>query len=229
MSDVDGPEEATITIDPHGRLLESKGEAPLPYLLGDLSELVVEPLPQAEQASWTISGDPGVAVVSLHIRIGAFRWPGFREGVPAVEKTVYTVEGQADKLITIAKHYEMTSAATLAGKPRIEATGDGKLKFDTERGVFASLDFDMRVTVRDANKTEETPLHISYRLLSEEDIAERGKGGRGGQEGGREGQARKGAAADGQGDRERRWPIWRSDDAERVRQCASCSGEKKPK
>jgi HEAT repeat protein len=38
--------------------------------------------------------------------------------------------------------------------------------------VFASLDLDMRVTVRDSNKTEDTPLHISYRLLSEEDLAE---------------------------------------------------------
>ncbi|MGD0818829.1 MAG: BREX system ATP-binding domain-containing protein, partial [Methanomassiliicoccales archaeon] len=51
-------------------------------------------------------------------------------------------------------HYEMTSAAMLNGKPKIEAFGEGKLKFDTQRSVFASLDFDMRVTVRDSNRTE---------------------------------------------------------------------------
>ena len=92
VSDVDRTKEATIRIDPHGRLLESKGEAPLPYLLGDLSELVIEPLPQAEKVSWTIGGDPGVAVVSLQYPFWRFSQPGFREGVPAAEKTVYTVE-----------------------------------------------------------------------------------------------------------------------------------------
>ncbi len=175
ISRVEEPKEVAIRIDPHGRLLESRGEAPLPYLLGDLSELIVEPLPQTEEASWTIARDPGIAVVSVHYPYWRSSLAASREGVPATEKTVYTVEGESDKLITVAKHYAMTSAATLAGKPRIEATGEGKLKFDPQRGVFASLDFDMRVSVRDSNKTEETPLHLSYRLLSEEDIAEAAK------------------------------------------------------
>ena len=172
VSDVDRAKEVTIRIDACGRVLDSSGGAPLPYLLGDLAELVVEPLPEAEQNTWTITADPGVAVVSLQYPFCRFSRPGFREGVPAVEKTVYTVEEASDKLISIAKHYEMTSAATLGGKPRIEAVGDGKLKFDVPRGVFASLDYDIRVTVRDANKTEETPLHVTYRLLSEQDLAE---------------------------------------------------------
>jgi len=30
--------------------------------LGDLSEMVVEPLLRAEESSWTVTGDPGVAV-----------------------------------------------------------------------------------------------------------------------------------------------------------------------
>ncbi len=172
ISNADGAREATVRIDPYGRLLESKGEAPLPYLLGDLSELVVERLPQIEQSTWTIEGDPGVAVVSLQYPFWRFSMAGFREGVPAAERTVYTVLEASDSLITISKHYEMSSAAALAGKPRIEAVGDGKLKFDVQRGVFASLDFDIKVTVRDSNKTEETPLHMTYRLLSDQEIAE---------------------------------------------------------
>ena len=172
VSNVDRRREATIRLDSHGRLLESKGESPLPYLLGDLSELVVEPLSRSDETSWTINSDPGIAVVSSRYPYWRFAQAGFREGIPAAEKTVYTILGESDNLISIGKHYEMTSAATLAGKPRIEAAGDGKLKFDPQRGMFASLDFDMRVTVRDSNKTEETPLHISYRLLSEQDMAE---------------------------------------------------------
>lgn len=175
VSDVDKLKEATIRIDPYGRLLESKGEAPLPYLLGDLSELIVEPLSRAEEASWTVVSDPGIAVVSIRYPYWRSSKAAFREGVPAAEKTVYSVVGESDNLIVISKHYEMSSAATLNGKPRIEASGDGRLKFDPQRGVFASLDFDVRVTVRDSNKTEDTPLHLSYRLLSEQDLAEQAK------------------------------------------------------
>jgi HEAT repeat protein len=170
-SDIDRPKEATITVDPSGRLLESKGEAPLPYLLGDLSELIVEPLSPTKQPSWTITGDPGVAVVAPFYPYCRYSLAGFREGIPAVEKTTYTVLGEDGRLITIAKRYEMTSATTIEGKPRLEASGQGRLKFDTQRGMFDSLDFNMRVVVRDSNKTEEVPLRISYRLLSEEDIA----------------------------------------------------------
>jgi hypothetical protein len=172
VSDVDKPRETVIRIDSRGRVLESKADAPLPYLLGDLSELVVEPLPRGNEASWTINSDPAVAVVSVNYPYWRSSQVRFREGIPAVEKTVYTIEGESDNLLVVGKHYEMTSAATVAGKPRIEAAGEGKLKFDTRRGVFAALDFDMRVTVREANRSEETPLHITYRLLSDEDLAE---------------------------------------------------------
>ncbi len=172
FSDIEGKREITITIDPTGRLLESKGEAPLPYLLGDLSELIVEPLPPAKKDSWTIRGDPGVAVISPFYPYCRYSLAGFREGVPAEEKTTYKVRGRDGALITLSKRYEMIAAAAVAGRPRIEATGEGTLTFDTERHMFASLDYNMRVTVRDSNKTEEVPLRITYHLLSESDIAE---------------------------------------------------------
>ena len=80
VSDADGTKEVTIRIDPQGRLLETKGQAPLPYLLGDLSELVVEPLPPAEQSTWTINGDPGVAVVFNPISVLAVLASGLSRG-----------------------------------------------------------------------------------------------------------------------------------------------------
>lgn len=198
VSDVDRKKDVTVRINPQGRILESQGDAPLPYLLGDLAELVVEPLPEAEQTTWTITGDPGVVVVSLQYPYWRFSMPGFREGVPAAEKTVYTVEEGSDKYITISKRYEMSSAATLGGKPRIEATGSGKLKFDLQRSVFATLDYDMRVTVRLEQGRRDAAAH-------QLPVAERrghrrgGQGSQGGQGRSRKGQARKGPAADRKG------------------------------
>jgi len=171
-SDVDKPKEEIIRIDPNGKLLESRGQAPLPYLLGDLAELVVEPLSSNSESTWTVSSDPKIAVVAPQYPYYRTSRVAYREGVPAEEKTTYTVLGETGNLIVVSKHYEMTTASTLNGKPRIEATGNGVLKFDAQKGAFASLDFDIKVAVRDMNKTEDTPIHISYRLLSDQEIAE---------------------------------------------------------
>ena len=121
----------------------------------------------------------------------------------------------------------MTSAATLAGKPRLEAAGDGKLKFDTRRGAFASLDYDIRVTVRDSNKTEETPLHMTYRLLSEQDIAEAAKEAR---EAKQEAEKTKKEKARPLTDKEIETALadLASDDEERILESAKLLAEKKP-
>lgn len=228
VTNIDGTREYTIRINPQGRVLDSRGGAPLPYLLGDLAELVIEPLPQAEQMTWTVQGDPGIAVVSAHYPYCRYPRAAFREGIPANEKTVYTVMEATGKLLIISKHYEMTSAATLGGKPRIEGTGDGKLKFDTERGAFASLDYDIRITVRDTNKTEETPLHLSYRLLSEQDIAEAEKEAKQAKEQARKAKQEKDRPLTDQ-ELETALSDLTSDDAELVAAAAKLFAEKKPK
>ena len=165
----------TISVDPLGRVQRIEGTAQLPYLLGDLSQLMIEQLAPEKKSSWTVAGDTGISVIQTLYPYCRYSPIGFHEGVPANEKTVYTVQGQDGKLVKLAKHYELTTAASVGGKPRFEAVGDGKLTFDTERNVPASLDFHVRVTVRDANKTEEIPLRVTYRLLSDAEIAQAAK------------------------------------------------------
>ncbi len=164
--------EVVVTVDPQGRVDHIEGDAQLPFLLGDLSQLMIEQLPDTKKTAWTIANDTGVSVIGAFYPFYRFWGVRYREGVPATEKTVYTILGQTDKQITIAKHYELTTGSGLVnGKPRFEANGDGKLIFNTERGLPGSMDFRMLVTVREANKTEESPVRITYRLLSEEEIA----------------------------------------------------------
>jgi hypothetical protein len=151
-------------------VLRIEGSSPLPYLLGDLSQLMIEPLSAAQGGSWTVTSEAGVSVIATFFPFYRYTHSRFQEGVPANETAVYKIQGQTGKLVAIAKHYELTTAAVVAGKPRFEATGDGTLTFDVERGLPASLNFNMRVIVRDANKTEETPFQIKYRLLDEEEV-----------------------------------------------------------
>jgi hypothetical protein len=170
-SEAQGPREVTLTIDSLGRVTRLEGNSSLPFLLGDLAQLMIEPLSPEKKGQWTIAGDAAVSVVQTQYPYFRFSPIALHEGVPATEKTVYAVESQTDKSISLTKHYELVTAATVGGKPRFEAAGDGKLTFSVERGVFNTLDAKMRVTVRDGNKTEEIPLHVTYRLLSEEELA----------------------------------------------------------
>ena len=98
-----------------------------------------------------------------------------REGVRATEKAVYTIVGQKDDRITIAKRYELTTTPEVNGKPQFQAAGDGNLVFDIERGAFQSMTFNVQVTVRQATKTEEVPFHLTYQLVSEEERAAEAK------------------------------------------------------
>ena len=147
----------------------------MPFLLGDLSALMIERLPGKKKSSWTVAGDTAISVVETYYPYFRHSPIGLHEGVPTNEKAVYTIRSRDEKSATIAKHYELVTAATVGGKPRFEATGDGKLIYNLERGVPGSLDFKMQVVVRDANRTEEIPLRVTYRLLSEQDLADAAK------------------------------------------------------
>lgn len=170
----DTPKQQTITADAQGRVSRIDGSSQLPYLLGDSAQMILEPLPSTAKSAWTSAGDTGVSVIVTFYpfhRFYPFSRAEYHEGTDATEKTSYTVESVTDKLITVAKHYELATTSLISGKPRIEATGNGTWKFDVQRGVPSSLDFSMRVTARERNNTEEIPLRVTYRLITEEELA----------------------------------------------------------
>jgi hypothetical protein len=162
----------TLAMNSRGQVSRMDGSSPLPYLLGDLSQLVVEPLGSPTEESWTVANYTGITVISNFFPYHRFSSAHFHEGVEANEKATYRIVGGHDKQISVAKHYVLTSVSEFAGKPRFEATGDGTVKFDIEKGLFGSMDFTMRVVVRQKNKTEEIPVKVTYRLLGDEEVAQ---------------------------------------------------------
>ncbi len=159
---------ATLTINSQGRTIHVDKAAPLPYMLGDLSEMMFEPFSTPNGGVWsneTTSTVESSSPFRRYVRAGS------QTGVPANEKTVYTIQGQSGNRITIAKHYELTTTAQLNGKPQFQASGDGKLTFDTDRGAFCGMTYDVLVTARQPTKTEEVPFHVTYQLTTEEELA----------------------------------------------------------
>lgn len=165
----------SMTVDDSGHVIQSDDSPHLPYFLGDLAQLAVEPFPAAGENSWAVSSDKGVSVTSIWSPYYYYGRSGIQEGMPANRKTTYTLAGTDGRQTTIAKHLELTSVPVVMGKPRLEVLGDGTLTFNNVRGVVGGLEFAMHVTVREKNRTEETPVKVSYRLLDEEEVAKLAK------------------------------------------------------
>ena len=158
-----------LTVDPQGYITRQQGTSQLPFLLGNLSYLMIEPLAADSQPTWTVENDAGIIIRD---GIPHFGPDASTEGfVPARERTVYTVESTTDSLVTIRKQYEFRAAATSDEKPPFEITGDGKYTFDRKQGVSAGLDFAMTVTLRKGGVSIEIPLKVTYDLLDEAEQA----------------------------------------------------------
>jgi hypothetical protein len=103
-----------LTVDPLGNIARQEGTSQLPFLLGNLSHLMIEPLPETPESSWTLAHGSGVVIKEGGPpRFGPFaNDEGF---VPATVKTVYTIESQT----VSAQQYHLTPG----GEGRGEATG----------------------------------------------------------------------------------------------------------
>jgi HEAT repeat protein len=159
-----------VTLDAQGNITREEGSSQLPYLLGNLSHLMIEPLPKTVDQTWTVANDSGIVIKDMFPQFGPFA--GNEERLPAPEKTTYRIETSDDKLTVIHKEYRLKTAETEQGKPRFEIEGKGKLTFNKALGVFAELDYSMKMVARSGNVTAEIPVKVTYHLIDE---AERAK------------------------------------------------------
>lgn len=169
VSSASAPER--IRIDHYGRIVSVETGERLPYLLGRAAHLPLERLSLLNEKSWTVTSDVAVA---LHREdwLPHATWPTSRqEQLPATEKTIYAIQNSDAQGVHLTKTYEMSTAATVEGKPRVAMSGEGKLTFDPQRGVFSSSKMKMRLAVRDGGLAVEVTSLVSYELASEAEMA----------------------------------------------------------
>lgn len=165
------PAPERIKIDHYGRIISVETGERLPYLLGRAAHLPLERLSLLDEKSWTIKSDVAVALYKEDW-LPHSTWPVSRqEQLPATEKTIYAIQGSDAQGIHLAKTYEMATAAAVDGKPRVAMSGEGKITFDRQRGVFSSSKMKMRLAVRDGGLAVEVTTLVSYELASEAEMA----------------------------------------------------------
>lgn len=154
-----------ITFNPRGQIITITGKSQLPYLLGNLSQLMLERLPEGNEKTWEAGSDVAISTSISRLPHSMLLAQGDETSTRATEKTIYAINKVGKETVLIKKSYELKSAATVGGKPKYQIIGQGTLTFDLKRGTPAVLEFDQRVITREGNLTEETPVKVSYQLL----------------------------------------------------------------
>lgn len=160
--------DTVIKINSRGEIVSKTGSSQLPFLLGNLSELMLELLPEGNEKTWNESTD-----ISISLSSGRLPRPSFirddKKLIKAKRTTTYTLDKATADKATIKKEFHLRTTETVKGKPRFEIVGSGTMTFDRKLGSPVKLDFKQTVFERENNKTEESPLTVSYRLLSEDE------------------------------------------------------------
>ncbi|MBI2827590.1 MAG: HEAT repeat domain-containing protein [Planctomycetia bacterium] len=167
-----------LAIDEHGNILKLSGQTQLPLLLGDLALLAIEPLPKGRESGWETT--QGLVITEKKKQNDSpfprrFVHPLSEEQPdtqrPGEERTTYRVVSVSENEVTIRKQSRMKTDEKAGGGATRESEGEGELIFDRDRGVFSKADFKVVLTVNDGNLSARVPVHVTYRLLTEEELA----------------------------------------------------------
>lgn len=159
-----------ISLNARGRDFATKGSSQLPYLLGDLSELILVPLPKKQEREWNKSRDLKL-IISDRLLPRPMLLRDDSMALATSEEIDFRIEGEEGGAARIRKEYRLATAEKVENKPRVEVTGEGTIGFDRERGLVTRLDYRQRLVSRSEKSIQETPMVVTYRLLSEAEAA----------------------------------------------------------
>ncbi len=162
-----------LVIDSRGNVSSLTGSSQLPYLLGNLSLLVFEPLHEGNEKNWIY--DSGVTISEKN-QDRANRFNPFgpfgpfgnqgddKETVSAASQLVsFTLQRENGQLATYAKTFQLNSPA---GETAYKIDGKGTWTFNRKLGVSETLDFSQKLTIIDGNISVAIPVSIKYQRLS---------------------------------------------------------------
>lgn len=163
----------TTTFSRTGTLISTKSDNFLPFVLGLQDVLVVEPLPEKPQASWTTETD--IAVVE-RMSVGPFfsRLRSFYGEMKTIgkERVEYRIVERKDGAVRIRKTYSLKTLPD-EGIVRFDMSGGGEFEFDAAQGLILSQKAEYKIQVNEKNLTLTIPVSVNYRLVDESEMAER--------------------------------------------------------
>jgi predicted Ser/Thr protein kinase len=161
-----------LTVDDSGRVLQTDCPAELPFALGPLSQLLIEPLAEDRANRWTSRRSTAVPVVAARRFPGPP--PGFGGSSPETDSVAvrvslsYDVKSLEDSQAKIAKRFSASAVdSSASGASRAKVSGSGEFVLDRRRG---------RVTWSNMTLSAgDSTVSVRCRLLHDAELAERKK------------------------------------------------------
>jgi len=164
-----------ITMTPTGAIQGMKGDSQLPYLLGNVSLLPFEVLPEKDETEWTI--DSGVSISEprddgrrSYRPFGPFASEDPKAVQAGRETSRYKIESRDDKQVVVKKSYQLSSPKA-NDSPGFDITGSGTWTFDLAKRVPSLIEYSQKLVVHQDNVDTTIPITIKIRMLTAEEIA----------------------------------------------------------
>ena len=166
-----------LVIDGRGSVSAMTGSSQLPYLLGNLSLLIFEPLPEGNEKNWKYDSGVTISEKKENRRnrfdpFGPFGPFGNQSDGPektsaATQAVSFALQNESGQLSTYTKTFHLNSPD---GETAFKIDGTGKWTFNRQLGASESMDFSQRLTISDGNVSIVVPVRIKYKRLSSQEL-----------------------------------------------------------
>jgi S1-C subfamily serine protease len=175
-----------LLLSERGELLDTtSSNVQLPYLLGPVGQLVLEPLPADNQRTWQtqsttaltqVVGEESSSPISMRFR-NRGRNP-FRRNqtkvvvTPAVETSSYELTGTSGDLLTIVKRYTFQTLDPAGTPPVAKVTGEGTITFNRAKGYAEKMDYKATMVRSSGNVSVTVPFTMEWHRVSAAELAQ---------------------------------------------------------
>ncbi|NLS91397.1 MAG: hypothetical protein GXX96_04330 [Planctomycetaceae bacterium] len=163
-----------LTLLPTGEIHSLEGDSQLPYLLGNASLLVFEPLPEKPEASWSVSLGVSITEEGGRRQFPYPRLPFEQDDTTRTagsEIQTYQVRSIEGPLVTVDKTYRLDSPRVSDNSAGFEINGTGTWVFNRELGLSESLDLTQKLIVQKGDTTVSFPVTVKYNRMSDTELA----------------------------------------------------------
>ena len=172
---------AEIQLDNRGHFLRVAGDPPLPFPLGSVAQVLIEPLPASSESRWEfveelavldgpLSMGPARALIPAQLP-GMPYYPGSYDprkspGVLAVTRKVQceTKSFTAEQVV-VSNRIALASLLKYGTEPRLSASGEGEFVLDRASGFLRRAQAQFNSVVNSENVTRRTATTLRITLL----------------------------------------------------------------
>jgi beta-lactamase regulating signal transducer with metallopeptidase domain len=167
--------EQVLHVNNQGHLQSMQGDSQLPYVLGNLSQLVLVSFPEDARAQWEESEKTAILLKAGNdgrfpfprAAFGPFANRDAGERLEARERSEYRRDEPGDNAVVIHRNYQLKTTPAQGGQPRLLLTGDVQFSFDLVLGLSTSVAGQFKLSQNTENTAYTIPITLSAKLLSE--------------------------------------------------------------